>query len=77
MPERCSPVSFAKLHSSIPCTASQSSPPKGMPGLLKRAKPSENGCAANPNPPASRTARAIPHASRPRWRMTESMPNAR
>ena len=77
MLERRSPVSLAKLHSSIPWSASQSSPPNGMPGRLKRAKPSENGCAAKPKPPASRTARAMPQASRPRWRITSSIPKAR
>ena len=43
---------------------------RACPGRLKRAEPSENGCAAKPKPPASRTARAIPHASSPRWRIS-------
>ena len=72
-----SPVSFGEFQSSMPCSASQSSPPNGMPGRLNRAEPSENGWAANPNPPASRTARAIPQASRPPCRISASIPKAR
>ena len=59
MPAIRSPVSFAKLHSSTPWSASQSSPPKGIPGRLKRSDPSDHGWAAKPKPPRSRTARAI------------------